>query len=349
MNRAAPSAPTSGSAKGVVISITLSTSSLPPSDRAEFWRDTVSRTFFPLDVELYEAEPSAATLTSRQLGPLRVSAVTAGPQQAVRDRRMVARDGEHHLTLAIQHHGSARLAQDRREVFLEPGQFTLSDSARPFVKELPGKFGFTAFHLPRTALNVTDGELRAVTATVFSATGGCAGVVAAYLGALARDAAGVAPDTAHQLGLAACDLLASLIREQHGRFVPEAPEASRAMLVRVKDHALRHLADPELSPQTIAAAHHVSVRYLHKLFESEATTLTKWIQTQRLAMCRRDLARPSLRGPGVASVARRWGFTSPAHFSRVFRAAYGMSPSEWQAAVRADEDARTPASGAGRR
>ncbi len=32
----------------------------------------------------------------------------------------------------------------------------------------------------------------------------------------------------------------------------------------------------------------------------------------------------------VAAVAQRWGFVSPAHFSRAFRAFYGMSPREWQ-------------------
>jgi AraC-like DNA-binding protein len=326
------------------LSITLSTSSLSPSERAEFWRDAVSRTFIPLDVELHEAEPSAATITSRRFGPLQVSAVTAGPQKVVRDRRMIARDGEHYLTLTIQHRGTARLVQDRREVLLEPGQFALSDSARPFTKELPEKFGLTAFHLPRTALNVSDRDLRELTATVFPADGGgCAGVVAAYLGALARATAGFGAETAHQLGLTACDLLATLARERQGRPAPETPEAGRALLVRVKDHALRHLGDPGLSPQAIATAHHISVRYLHKLFESEDTTLARWIQSRRLAMCRRDMARPSPRGPQVASIARRWGFVSPAHFSRAFRAAYGMSPTEWQAAVRAGGDRRTGA------
>ncbi|MEV5147141.1 helix-turn-helix domain-containing protein [Streptomyces sp. NPDC052727] len=28
--------------------------------------------------------------------------------------------------------------------------------------------------------------------------------------------------------------------------------------------------------------------------------------------------------------ARRWGFTNSAHFSRAFRTAYGMSPSQWR-------------------
>ncbi|MGW0964073.1 AraC family transcriptional regulator [Streptomyces gelaticus] len=33
----------------------------------------------------------------------------------------------------------------------------------------------------------------------------------------------------------------------------------------------------------------------------------------------------------MAAVAQRWGFVSPSHFSRAFRATYGMSPREWQA------------------
>ena len=35
--------------------------------------------------------------------------------------------------------------------------------------------------------------------------------------------------------------------------------------------------------------------------------------------------------PPVTVLAQRWGFTSAAHFTRRFRAAYGMSPREWQA------------------
>ncbi|MDX2681609.1 AraC family transcriptional regulator [Streptomyces sp. NY05-11A] len=32
----------------------------------------------------------------------------------------------------------------------------------------------------------------------------------------------------------------------------------------------------------------------------------------------------------IAAVAGRWGFLSAAHFSRVFRSAYGLSPREWR-------------------
>ena len=113
-----------------------------------------------------------------------------------------------------------------------------------------------------------------------------------------------------------------------------APEVARAMLARIKDYLLKHLAEPDLSPEMIAAAHHISVRYLHKLFEFEEITVGRWIQRRRLEMCRRDLARQATLGSSVAAIAQRWGFVSPAHFSRTFRATYGVTPREWQAMAR---------------
>jgi AraC-like DNA-binding protein len=92
------------------------------------------------------------------------------------------------------------------------------------------------------------------------------------------------------------------------------------------------LGDPELSPGTVAAAHHISLRYLHKLFEGEQTTVADWIRRRRLERSRRDLLDPALRDRPVSATAVRWGLTDPAHFSRLFRAAYGMPPGEYRAA-----------------
>jgi transcriptional regulator GlxA family with amidase domain len=36
---------------------------------------------------------------------------------------------------------------------------------------------------------------------------------------------------------------------------------------------------------------------------------------------------------GRAAIGTRWGFVSPSHFSRVFRGAFGQSPTEYRAAA----------------
>ncbi|MGW0704337.1 helix-turn-helix transcriptional regulator [Streptomyces sp. NPDC002867] len=81
----------------------------------------------------------------------------------------------------------------------------------------------------------------------------------------------------------------------------------------------------------MAAAHNISVRHVHRLFQDEWTTAGRWIQHRRLEACRRELGRPGRNVPTVMTIARRFGFTSPSHFSRAFRAAYGVSPREWRA------------------
>uniref|UniRef100_UPI0035A156A4 AraC family transcriptional regulator n=1 Tax=Streptomyces lunaelactis TaxID=1535768 RepID=UPI0035A156A4 len=56
--------------------------------------------------------------------------------------------------------------------------------------------------------------------------------------------------------------------------------------------------------------------------------------------------RSGTRPLAVAAVAHRWGFLSPAHFSRVFRAAYGLPPRAWRALSEgADGAAPGPAKG----
>ncbi|MFC5665411.1 helix-turn-helix domain-containing protein [Kitasatospora misakiensis] len=317
------------------MSVVLDTAEVPPAERAEFWHEAVSRTFIPLDVALLESVPSRAVIVSHALGAVQVSRVQAGPQRVERTAGLIARGGEDRLTLALQHRGTSRQEHHGLRLELRPGTFAISDAARPFAKELPEPFDFTALHWPRSAVGVSEEDLRVLTATAFDAGDGTARLVAAYVDRLARSAGSMEPRQAAWLATTALSLLAALAHERRGRSVPEAPETALATLARVKDHILRHLGDQDLSPERIAAAHHVSVRHLHKLFRFEGVTVARWIQRQRLDMCRRDLGRPAAgRATGratVGAVAARWGFVSASHFSRSFRAAYGVSPREWQA------------------
>jgi AraC-like DNA-binding protein len=88
-----------------------------------------------------------------------------------------------------------------------------------------------------------------------------------------------------------------------------------------------NLGRPDLGPQLIAAAHNISVTTLKRLFTGEAP-VAEAIRTRRLQRCHKDLADPALRDRPVHAIASRWGLRSPAHFSRIFREAYGMSPSD---------------------
>lgn len=90
-----------------------------------------------------------------------------------------------------------------------------------------------------------------------------------------------------------------------------------------------NLSDPDLSPATTAAQHHISVRLPHVLFEEESETVGATIR-RRLERTRTDLADPRLRHRTIGEIVLRWGFRHPADFSRAFRRAYGTSSSDFR-------------------
>jgi AraC-like DNA-binding protein len=117
-----------------------------------------------------------------------------------------------------------------------------------------------------------------------------------------------------------------------GEHLPAATPAGAAaddLLRRIDAYVAEHLADPDLGPVSIAAAHYVSTRHLHRLFAHRGSTVTREIQRLRLARCRRELLDPTR---SITDVSRQWGFPDLATFSRAFRSAYGLSPSPWRTA-----------------
>nr|WP_326778389.1 helix-turn-helix domain-containing protein [Streptomyces sp. NBC_01445] len=66
------------------------------------------------------------------------------------------------------------------------------------------------------------------------------------------------------------------------------------------------------------------------MFENEEATVAAWIRRRRLEATRRDLVDPALSSCPIHTVAARWGFPRAADFSRAFRAAYDITPTEYR-------------------
>lgn len=98
------------------------------------------------------------------------------------------------------------------------------------------------------------------------------------------------------------------------------------LLAKAKEHIETHLADVELSPDRIAAALNVSTRTLHRMFEAQGLTISGWIRSRRLEHCRLDLLDRDLDAQSVSRIGARWGLWDAAHFSRLFKATYNLSP-----------------------
>jgi AraC-like DNA-binding protein len=98
------------------------------------------------------------------------------------------------------------------------------------------------------------------------------------------------------------------------------------MRAEIRRYVRTHLQDTTLGPTAIARAYSMSVRALHALFEDADESVAGLVRRERLARCIEDLQQPN--GGSVTEIAFRWGFSDAAHFSRLFKRAFGVTPSE---------------------
>ena len=110
-----------------------------------------------------------------------------------------------------------------------------------------------------------------------------------------------------------------------------AVAAHRTMMARIKGYIDQLGSRPALSPEDIAAAVHISTRYLHKLFEGEHHAVALYLRSLRLQHARNDLLDPRHAHRGIATIAHDCGFGDISGFNRAFKTAYGVKPSELDA------------------
>lgn len=80
-----------------------------------------------------------------------------------------------------------------------------------------------------------------------------------------------------------------------------------------------------VSPSQVAAAHGISTRSLQRLFADESGSFSDAVRNARVSRARHDVIST---GDSLQSIAMRWGFADPSHFSREFRKCFGTTPSE---------------------
>ena len=102
------------------------------------------------------------------------------------------------------------------------------------------------------------------------------------------------------------------------------------MYARIVEYILLHLVEPSLTPERIAAAHNISLRHLYRLWSHNQLGIAEWIIIERLARAAAALTDERQRRTTISMIAYSLGFRDAAHFSRRFRATYGVPPRIWR-------------------
>ena len=305
---------------------------LPSGQRFEYWKHALSDTFVPLEVGYPGSDQDfRGRLRGAELGSLRFIEVLADPHTARRTPRLVRSDPSGCYKLGLQLRGSSVLIQDGREVTLNPGDFSLYDTDRPYTLAFSDPHRMLVLIFPRDMLGLPQARLAGLTATRLP---GEAGGLATLIGPFLAQVTDLLDDVDTRDGIRLAgnvlDLLGTVLTERLDCAPPDMDRAHRALMLQITAFIEEHLGEAGLSPAQIAAAHHISLRQLHKLFHASGTTVAGWIRQRRLEHCGRDLRDPRWSSRPVAAIGARWGYPDPAHFSRLFKANYGVGPRDYR-------------------
>ena len=294
--------------------------------RYDEFRQAVDSSFVPLKVTADHPDLFRGAIAMARSGGINFSVVEATPHSVERTPALIERTPEQRVKLTLQIAGTGLLMQDGREVLLRPGEFAMYDTSRPYTLEFDRDYRVFVVMFPPAMAEISMHELAQFTATPLSRASGLGPVVSPYLLSVAADLGRFDMHVGARLARSSLDLVNTmLLRELE---LSGGATGRERRFSEVVDYIEEHLTQPDLSPTNIARAHYMSVRSLHALFSTHDTTVSTWVRRRRLAHCRSLLADPVHSNNSIAQIAGRWGFADAAHFSRVFRAEFGVPPSE---------------------
>ncbi|NTX00830.1 MULTISPECIES: helix-turn-helix domain-containing protein [unclassified Myxococcus] len=306
----------------------FSTDAVSERERHEYWQEMASKVLLGLRTERKTSSPFFGRLDHHEAGPLGVTYLHSSAQSVHRGETEISRAPRECYFLCMQVSGVCRLRQGREERISHPGDVELFDGTRPGELSFDAEYRRIVIVAPYATLRPRLSHPDEMVGSVLHTREGVGALVSAYLRAFAETQ--VAEPVAGSVSDNLLELLALAFNTQ-GRDI----QTNAASVREARRHALRvyvehHLAEPSLSPATVAARFRMSTRYLHGLFAESGESFMRWVLSRRLARCRKALEDPEMDARSIADIAFSWGFMDLTHFGRAFKKAYGRTPRDWR-------------------
>ncbi len=307
-------------ARTVAMISSVSTETVDPEDRVGFWEEYNRRNLVGLTCSSYSEQGLLARETNVASGGLRIADIVGNEHVIERTPRICRLLPKDSVFASLLLDGDAVFFHSGEALPVPAGRLVLYETDRPYLFGFPSPMRQLLVDIPRSLF--TERCLAGGVATPMvlgDRSANDAAMLSALRSVLNTLAAGQAMPADADPETTVLDLIRSLA----GQSLAGHP----AQLAAAKTYVDRHLSDPGLCADDVAAAVGMSVRHLRRVFEPEDISPSRYIQRRRLEMAHRQLREDPAVGT-IADVAHRWGFASQPHFTRVFRDHFGQTPGE---------------------
>lgn len=304
-----------------------STLHIEPKRRAEFWREASQKAKTPVTPDVPWPDDFEATLTTRGFEELALNHVqVCSPHDVVCTPSDLARLERPFLFVDLYLSGKCDVSQLGRDMHAAPGQPFLIDGRREYRLGHPQSVGMLALAVPFATLGREADAVEDLVAR-HQPQSAALHLLASQMRMLSAWPHAFAKAEAERLS----DLLvgtvhAALSGAREGELTTARRERSFFRL-KVRQIIEQAYADPTLNPLLVAEKLGISVRSLHARMARDGTTFGEELMAHRLERAHGLLRGARRSSVTIGEVCARCGFVSAAHFSRRFRARFGVAPS----------------------
>ncbi|MEM9778060.1 MAG: helix-turn-helix domain-containing protein [Chloroflexota bacterium] len=303
----------------------ISTSQVPQRESFTFWNDFICDVFVRLNSQRLDTAPFSGGVSFFGLDKIGFATVYSSPVEVSRSKPDIAQTSKSYFKISFQLEGVANLEQGGRKTILSPGDWAFYDCTQPYKLRFPQTYKQLVLKVPHTHLLGQIPVLEDLTATKVSGQNGMATLARNLIVDTENQFDGLPNQNHAQVSNTILSLLiASINSNLSGQQLNR--DQKDVWRIKVKNYIDANFKDSNLSVEKIARQFNFSKRYIFGLFENEPTTAAKYIQQKRLALSQQLLDNPLCAHQTIGDIATICGFSSEAHFGRVFKQQTGMSP-----------------------
>lgn len=308
----------------------FSTEHQASSSRLSWLKDVIGREYANVDVRPHKNEPvfNDMLIYPWQSG-VRLSPIKTHSLQIERLAQAPTRMEQDCYFAVLLTSGKYKLEQAGREVLLEQGDIALYDATEWHRITMPEAASKILISIPRQLLNQRIANAANLTAKKLSAKSGLGAVASSFIQTTVNQLDTIEQADFLEMTDPVLDILTVSLNELSNNKI-QLSGTKNSTLFHVKRYIQKHCDDNDLSPELIAQAMGLSVRYMNQLFNAENTSLMRYVTAQRIDLAHRLLSSQRHNHRTITELAMQSGFNNMAHFSRVFKVHYGMSPRQFR-------------------
>ncbi|MBH1965491.1 MAG: helix-turn-helix domain-containing protein [Comamonadaceae bacterium] len=306
------------------------TSQVAAEDRFEAWRESISVIFDVSPSTRATPNDFQASVHATHLGQLLVGEIHFSAQQFARSKARAARDGlNHYIVQWYRDGGFAGQHDSDGDMQVRAGEIVFFDMTRP-LRTVAAPSRVMSLIVPRALCDEAFGvSAETLHGTVLHSGDVLHGLLADHLDSLHRRLPSISVEKGGDVVHATTRMLAACFRPIQRARTRARQEIGAVTRERIEQHIGTNLGAP-LTPESLCRTFGISRSLLYRLFEPLGG-VAHYVQQRRLLRAFHSLANPANQRLRVAEIGTRLGFSSEAHFSRAFRAAFGLSPRDVRA------------------